>query len=644
MSNDLATLVVKMEAQTAKYDEALKKAQRRATSWEKSAKKSVFNVKAAFSGLAIGAVINKMSQATAKQEAAMTQLEQAFRTTGETSDLSAEKLAAYSAELQKVTTFGDEEFMLAAAQLRSFTGVVEDEFKRTLELSADLSARFGVDLKSSVLQLGKALNDPIKNLSALSRAGIQFSEGQKDVIKTLVESGRLQEAQKVILAELETQFGGSARAARDDFGGALKALRNTTGDLMEADSESLPAVVDSINDLNDTFSDPTFVKNIHAVTNAMIKGMGLAAKAISTTVGMASYLGEEIAARVGGAALDDIVRLEQQLERSQAKLEAFRVTAANGINKNDPVWKQRVADAEADVKKMEEQLRKGLELRKMKEDMLAPPEPKSQLLPGAANDAGGASPVIPGIDPAEEEKSRFEKAFGDQDERFIGLQDSISADDKQLEEQQEQHKKAMKVLTDQEDKYTKDLEAQEKARADIRSAGFDAAEGVFGGMAALMKDGSKAQRALLAAEKAVGVARAVVAMNVAMAKANSEGTIWEKAGHIAVAAMHGTRALAGIKSVNVAGAAHGGLDNVPSEATYLLDKGERVLSPNQNSDLTEYLANQDAANEAMEVTVNFNIQAIDRQSFQSSLLQEEQIVEGILARAFNRRGVTTAIG
>lgn len=38
------------------------------------------------------------------------------------------------------------------------------------------------------------------------------------------------------------------------------------------------------------------------------------------------------------------------------------------------------------------------------------------------------------------------------------------------------------------------------------------------------------------------------------------------------------------------GVAHGGLDYVPREQTYLLDRGERVLSPNQNRDLTAFMA------------------------------------------------------
>jgi hypothetical protein len=39
------------------------------------------------------------------------------------------------------------------------------------------------------------------------------------------------------------------------------------------------------------------------------------------------------------------------------------------------------------------------------------------------------------------------------------------------------------------------------------------------------------------------------------------------------------------------GAAHGGMGYVPRETTYLLDRGERVLSPNQNQDLTNFLDN-----------------------------------------------------
>jgi len=59
-------------------------------------------------------------------------------------------------------------------------------------------------------------------------------------------------------------------------------------------------------------------------------------------------------------------------------------------------------------------------------------------------------------------------------------------------------------------------------------------------------------------------------------------------GAVAAATLGG--GIAGAAGFALGGAFHGGMDYVPSETSYLLDKGERVLSPNQNSDLTSFLA------------------------------------------------------
>jgi len=80
----------------------------------------------------------------------------------------------------------------------------------------------------------KALNDPIQGINAMSRAGVSFTKQQKEQIKTLVESGRTLEAQKMILAELETEYGGAAEAAGNTFQGALNKLKNAAGNLGEA--------------------------------------------------------------------------------------------------------------------------------------------------------------------------------------------------------------------------------------------------------------------------------------------------------------------------------------------------------------------------------------------------------------------------
>jgi hypothetical protein len=73
------------------------------------------------------------------------------------------------------------------------------------------AAGFG-EAESNAVQLGKALQDPIKGINALTRSGITFTEQEKEQIKVLVESGKTLQAQDMILKAIETQVGGTAEA------------------------------------------------------------------------------------------------------------------------------------------------------------------------------------------------------------------------------------------------------------------------------------------------------------------------------------------------------------------------------------------------------------------------------------------------
>ena len=69
-------------------------------------------------------------------------------------------------------------------------------------------------------------------MTALGKAGVQFTDAQKDQIKALVESGDKMGAQKIILGKLETQFGGAAAAAADPwqkFGVVMNNLKEQLG-------------------------------------------------------------------------------------------------------------------------------------------------------------------------------------------------------------------------------------------------------------------------------------------------------------------------------------------------------------------------------------------------------------------------------
>jgi predicted nuclease with TOPRIM domain len=194
-------------------------------------------------GLAIGVAVQgarqlfdigkRAVQAFTEQAQAVEKVSQAIKSTAGAAGFSLSQLREEASELQKRTLFGDEEILNnATAQLLTFTNIANDEFMRTQRVALDLSTVLDGDLKSASIQLGKALNDPVANLSALSRSGIQFSAAQKEVIKDLANSNRLAEAQSVILDELERQYGGQAEAAAR-VGGGWQQLGNVLGDTME---------------------------------------------------------------------------------------------------------------------------------------------------------------------------------------------------------------------------------------------------------------------------------------------------------------------------------------------------------------------------------------------------------------------------
>ena len=179
------------------------------------------------------AAIKAATDAYIRQENAIAQLDQRLKSTGATVGFTSKELQGMAASLQKVTTFGDEATIEMQGLLLTFTQIRGPIFQGAQEAILNVAQAMGTDLKSAAIQVGKALNDPKGQLSALSRSGIQFNDVQKEQIKLMQEAGDIAGAQTIILKELETQFGGAARAARDTLGGAITSLSNVMGDLGE---------------------------------------------------------------------------------------------------------------------------------------------------------------------------------------------------------------------------------------------------------------------------------------------------------------------------------------------------------------------------------------------------------------------------
>lgn len=195
-----------------------------------------FGKAAAASLAAIGgaAVFSKMVDGAKEAEAAMAQVEAAIRSTHGAAGITAKEVGNLSNEIKRMTGIDDDLVNSMSSVLLTFTKVGKDVFPEATKAIVDMSARMGGDMKAAAIQVGKALNDPIQGISALQRVGVSFSEGQKKVIKDLVETGQVAKAQGIILKELETEFGGSAAAARDTLGGALQELQQNFDDLLDS--------------------------------------------------------------------------------------------------------------------------------------------------------------------------------------------------------------------------------------------------------------------------------------------------------------------------------------------------------------------------------------------------------------------------
>ena len=61
-------------------------------------------------------------------------------------------------------------------------------------------------------QMGKAMEDPIKGMSARRRVGVSFSAVQKSMIRNFIETGRVAGATNVLLNAIEKQVGGAGAA------------------------------------------------------------------------------------------------------------------------------------------------------------------------------------------------------------------------------------------------------------------------------------------------------------------------------------------------------------------------------------------------------------------------------------------------
>lgn len=218
---------------------------------------------AAFLALAGGAVA--AFGAFKESEKVARQTEAVLKSTGGQAGVTAKQVSDLATAISRKTGVDDEQIqsgenlLLTFTNVRNEVGKGNDIFNQATSTITDMSAALGQDTKSSAIQLGKALNDPIKGITALSRVGVSFTAQQKEQITTLVKSGDTLSAQKLILGELNKEFGGSAEATATN-GARLKV---TLGNVAETIGGALsPAIEGAAGTLN------TFIQGMTDGTGA----------------------------------------------------------------------------------------------------------------------------------------------------------------------------------------------------------------------------------------------------------------------------------------------------------------------------------------------------------------------------------------
>jgi hypothetical protein len=189
--------------------------------------------------LAIGALAAGAKSALAAGEevnSANKRIEQINKTMGLFGDSSAavNKRIIKLAESQGVLTgVSNIQIKEQQAQLLSFKNLAKTA--RTTGGAFDRASKAVLDMQASnvgggkaAMMLGKALEDPIKNVGALEKAGVAFTDAQKDQIRALVESNDLLAAQDIILAAVEGKYGGVAEATADDSKRLAEAFKQVS--------------------------------------------------------------------------------------------------------------------------------------------------------------------------------------------------------------------------------------------------------------------------------------------------------------------------------------------------------------------------------------------------------------------------------
>lgn len=379
---------------------------------------------AAVLGAALGAVAKISVSDWLKQATAVAKLEATLKATGYASGLTATELKKQAAELQTLTGVGDETIISMQGILATFKNVRGNEFKDATVAVLDMSAAMGKagasssDIETKVLQVGKALNDPINGMSALTRVGVTFTDEQKRQVQALQESGDMMGAQRIILAELQTEFGGTA-AAMSSANHGLDLLKATFGDMREevgrviTETDGFDGIIkqltESIKNLTESGMIEYWAENVRAALNDISPAVGKVRQAFSwmkeKIAGAAAFYGALSAGANANDAIDSMTTIPKAVEQEkQQKLAAIRERKAKA-----ETAKLAEEQAKADAGRAAAEAADAQALSSAKERQLEIENKKAEIAKNAADKESNIAELDAKIEKAKDKLAKAEE-------------------------------------------------------------------------------------------------------------------------------------------------------------------------------------------------------------------------------------------
>lgn len=281
MARQLGTLTIDLIAKIGGFTEGMTKAERvadqKSREMERKMKERSEAVEKAWTGIGaaistgiagitVGSVISKVITETRNAEQEQALLAAALNATGNQAGYSQGRLNDMASAMEGITTKSAGEFNQAQTVLLGFTNIVGEQLPEALKQAANFSVRTGADMKAAAETVGRALDIPSVGMASLARQGFKFSESQIEAAQKLEQTGRIAEAQQIVLNALEETYGGAAEAARDTLGGAYDSLKNTINSLLTGTDGSFDGLKVALNNLNNQMGSDETKQAFAAIT------------------------------------------------------------------------------------------------------------------------------------------------------------------------------------------------------------------------------------------------------------------------------------------------------------------------------------------------------------------------------------------